>query len=458
MVSYFGSNVHEQDAIFTEAAQILDSMASSPSCNRIAAMRLLTSCQTVGNGKGSDADTHEVLDLIRSVYAARLAICELQGTGTVIPSACIPVTVSPPAAGTGRFGFPTKSAPPDTGRDSIPMELLEPCLQALESRPQWWTSYSNSRQNAMVICQATRMEREKEELLDLHRSIVKSSVKLNTGLHEALLNATAQAVRNQAFMESVDALQTQFVSGLEEAQVRFKGSFADLLQLIKSGITTVTGTVSTALNHLQTESATLEKSIRSTSDQAHLLQKTLRTVNDEALVRSKDVLLAHEQNALIHKDLANSLSLSLESLRETDVVNLYRRIESVDAALEWLITRMDLILSQENKMIEQSETTARELQKAQLLQSEAILAQSEAQETTLLNANNSKALIDQTAIIAADLLSKIEETSLKFRQTSSFLGYLWGIGDWISGALCVFLILALISGMKNGFFECLFQI
>lgn len=259
MVSYFGSSAHEQDAIFTEAAQVLDSMASSPSCNRIAAMRLLTSCQTVGNDKGSDADTHEVLDLIRSVYAARLAICELRGTGTVIPSACIPVTVSPPAAEKGRFGFTTKSAPPDTGRDSIPKELLWPCLQALESRPQWWTSYSNSRQNAMVICQATRMEREKEELLDLHRSIVKSSVKLNTGLQEALLKATAQAVRNQAFMESVDALQTQFLLDLEEAQLRFKGSFADLLLLIKSGIDTVTGTVSTAMNHLQSESATLEK-------------------------------------------------------------------------------------------------------------------------------------------------------------------------------------------------------
>jgi hypothetical protein len=103
------------------------------------------------------------------------------------------------------------------------------------------------------------MEREKEELLDLHRSIVKSSVKLNTGLQEALLNATAQAVRNQEFMESVDALQTQFVSDLEEAQLRFTGSFADLLQLIQSGINTVTGTVSTALNHLQSESATLEK-------------------------------------------------------------------------------------------------------------------------------------------------------------------------------------------------------
>lgn len=56
-------------------------------------------------------------------------------------------------------------------------------------------------------------------------------------------------------------------------------------------------------------------------------------MNDEALVRSNNVRRAYEQNALIQKDLANSLSLSLESITETDVVNLYRRIENVDAAL-----------------------------------------------------------------------------------------------------------------------------
>lgn len=108
--------------------------------------------------------------------------------------------------------------------------------------------------------------------------------------------------------------------------------------------------------------------------------------------------------------------------------------------------------------MQQSETTARELQKAQLLQSEAILAQSQAQDTILFNANLSKALIDQTAITAADLQSKIQEASLTFRQTSGFFGFLWGIGDWISGVLCIFLMLLLISGMNNNFFEFLFQI
>jgi len=111
----------------------------------------------------------------------------------------------------------------------------------------------------MVICQATRIEREREELLDLHRSVVKSSVMLNTGLQETLLNATAQAVRNRAFMEAVDGLQTRFVSDFEETHLRFRDRFADLLQSIKSSLSTVTNTVGTALSHLQGESAALEE-------------------------------------------------------------------------------------------------------------------------------------------------------------------------------------------------------
>ena len=103
--------------------------------------------------------------------------------------------------------------------------------------------------------------------------------------------------------------------------------------------------------------------------------------------------------------------------------------------------------------VQRSETTARELRKALLLQSEAILAQSQAQETILLNANISKTLIEQSAITAADLKSKIEDASLRFRQTSGFLGFLWRIGEWVSGALCVFFILLLILGTNDRAFK-----
>src|SRR4051794_8938208 len=80
-ISHLTSKTRQQDAIFSEAVHILDSLKSSPSCSRIAANKLVISCQDFGGREKTDSDTHETLDRIRSVYAARLAICELDGAG-----------------------------------------------------------------------------------------------------------------------------------------------------------------------------------------------------------------------------------------------------------------------------------------------------------------------------------------------------------------------------------------
>lgn len=45
--------------------------------------------------------------------------------------------------------------------DKVGIRHIRECLQSLESRPQWWTSYSNSRQNAAIMCQAARADIEK---------------------------------------------------------------------------------------------------------------------------------------------------------------------------------------------------------------------------------------------------------------------------------------------------------
>ena len=88
MLHHLGSQAHKHNEIFNEAVIILDAMKSSPSCNRVAATRLVESCQSFG-GKHTDdaqADEHEALDSIRSMYAARLAICELDGAGASVPA------------------------------------------------------------------------------------------------------------------------------------------------------------------------------------------------------------------------------------------------------------------------------------------------------------------------------------------------------------------------------------
>ena len=131
-------------------------MQGSPSCNRLAASTLLDSCHTVD---GSARNAEDSLEDIRSVYAAQLAICEIVSAGSAVPQTCKSLDASPGTNIHQTSGF-----------TSIRRDQLGLCLQSLESKPQWWTSYSNSKQNAMVMCQAARVDIEKGERPSLRQN------------------------------------------------------------------------------------------------------------------------------------------------------------------------------------------------------------------------------------------------------------------------------------------------
>ena len=135
----------DQSVVYNQALALLTSAQASPSCYRVATSGLLDSCHSID---GTKPDAELRLDDVRSVYAAKLAICEIAKANSDIPQSC---------------QFHVKSASHDTkeGGTGISRLALDKCLRALESRPQWWTSYSNSRQNAVILCRAARTDIEK---------------------------------------------------------------------------------------------------------------------------------------------------------------------------------------------------------------------------------------------------------------------------------------------------------
>lgn len=146
---------HDQSAIYSQALDLLDALQSSPSCIRLATSTLLTSCQTIDGHQTSAIE--ETLDEIRSLYAARLALCEISSAGLNLPPECKLLHL-----GNDLGGSAAKS-----NLHKVGTRQIRECLQSLESRPQWWTSYSNSRQNAAIMCQAARADIEKGMLINL---------------------------------------------------------------------------------------------------------------------------------------------------------------------------------------------------------------------------------------------------------------------------------------------------
>lgn len=153
----------DKPEVYSQALSLLDSMQSAPSCNRLAASTLLDSCQSI---EASTPGAESSLEGVRSVYAVRLAMCEIDSAGSAVPSQCKPFrSVNAQSGQRGRGGMGVNENGRSFSANEIEHRSLVQCLQSLESRPQWWTSYSNSRQNAVVMCQAVRADVEKGNLI-----------------------------------------------------------------------------------------------------------------------------------------------------------------------------------------------------------------------------------------------------------------------------------------------------
>lgn len=163
MLTFVNGSPHHIPEVLDQAIGLIKSMQFTPTCHRIAVKTLTDSCRSL---KGSDqkaapaaAGFETRLDDLKSAFASRFAICELLEAGAGVPKQCSSFTLLP-LDQLGGIQASQQSA------DSVHFsqfrkEDLQVCLQALESRSQWWTSYSNARQHAFILCEAARVSIER---------------------------------------------------------------------------------------------------------------------------------------------------------------------------------------------------------------------------------------------------------------------------------------------------------
>ena len=73
--------------------------------------------------------------------------------------------------------------------------------------------------------------------------------------------------------------------------------------------------------------------IQNASGEASALQRFLQEVHNEVVRREQETLRAQEQSALVHRDLADALHFSLESLVDTDLTRVFQNVVRFDASL-----------------------------------------------------------------------------------------------------------------------------
>ncbi|PGH35603.1 hypothetical protein GX50_01584 [[Emmonsia] crescens] len=411
--------------VFYNAIKLLDSMRSSPSCNRLAATNLILSCQSIGGDDGNQKDNlSDSLDNVKSLFAARLAVCELIGAGAATPEQCSPIFTSHP-----KYLHLSED-------DQIQPSQLEPCLKSLESRPQWWTSYSNSKQNAVVMCQAARTEIEREDNLKRYKNLADITSILTESLNQTLTTTTMEASRQGAFLEIVDDMRNKLLQELEDGFLRYHDITAKIFDDIEGVQILMSGARSDAIN--------VKKDIYSTSDSMHELKKVLDEIHLTTAKRASEMAATDKKNHQESLELVSSVKQSVELLKNQDLGpivegfgNIYYSMQAVEEFMRSIEARhdgLDLRIKLFERAFQQFETTAVALQKVQLQQIND-------QKTLQTDLRISKALLKDVTASAANLQTSIENSYAVFRKITTFWGALTSIAWWLLSTAIVFLLL-----------------
>lgn len=204
--------------VITQAVDFVVSMQNAPTCTRMAASHLMNECKLLEHAPDfAKLRPEAYLDNVKTEYAAKLAVCELlsaQPSNPMPPPNCEILVPTSKACGKGGSWWYSRPDTSLTDKQCYP-EIKEyqyvQCLKTLQSSPQYWTSFSNARQNAVVMCQASRDAIERENHLETFKNLT-----------QVMSSVSSAMQRSTEEYESVVKDQKAFADEVREAQARFK--------------------------------------------------------------------------------------------------------------------------------------------------------------------------------------------------------------------------------------------
>lgn len=148
----------DEDPLLEKAMNVIDSIATRSTCHQAATGQLLVTCKAAaGKDMAAGEGKHDLLERAKSVYAVRLSVCETGEGRAAIPAICKPILAIPRHL--------------NREFEVVNSVSLPPCLEALMAEHYYWTSYSNSRQDANTLCQAVTLEASRLEALESYQRL-----------------------------------------------------------------------------------------------------------------------------------------------------------------------------------------------------------------------------------------------------------------------------------------------
>ncbi|KAL1306044.1 hypothetical protein AAFC00_004171 [Neodothiora populina] len=282
------------DSIST-VARTMQSVNNMPSCAKVASAALLNSCAQLDSDAA--AKMNEGLDIMldksKSIYATRLAVCEILDVGAHITSACS--TFKPKTRNSRTSGFTAyirrqKTSPSMAHYDVYDQETikqLDSCKATLHATPQSWTSFSNARQNAVVMCNAMRAEVERDDAIAFHKIMMEYHENATSNMGQASDILSSVLTNFKSVRQGMESFHTELSKDNEAMSAAVAEQWSRIRQALDSihdGITTAqqaTHELNADLDGYKAQSDLIhESSVTAFKDTQHRLKHAQELVSD----------------------------------------------------------------------------------------------------------------------------------------------------------------------------------
>ncbi|KAL9055816.1 MAG: hypothetical protein Q9162_003350 [Coniocarpon cinnabarinum] len=419
------------DGVISKAFGVLAEMEHAPSCNRLAMTVLIDSCKTLQ----PDKSTNNALDLVKSAFAARLAVCEHLGAGGDIPDKCHPMVPLSSARSERSFTCRVRGARCSQAREDavtkaseysdINQRQVSDCTKALNSQDKWWMSYSNAIQNAISVCHAARVEVEREQVLNVHQSMTEVVSDLSSVLGQRLRDSEQQAADDKQSATNVRELQKSLASDMASSAQSARAYLASLITEAEHRLSSI---FSSTFSSLEKANQNIEKvstmASQSSSDVDDARKKLSAMMQDAS--RDVGAITEAQGKAL---ELQTQITNSLDMVQQQDLKNIFvafAQLQTELRASSQLMVMMADRQSEHDQWLHGLDGALETLTKSTMILKELQEAQA-ANQTEIIGAVNNKIEALGTAIV--------EKTQAV--HAINVLGDLYNVGRFIAAGVGV---------------------
>ncbi|KAF1911418.1 hypothetical protein BDU57DRAFT_552202 [Ampelomyces quisqualis] len=321
----FQHTASRNQRVITQAVDFVVSMQNAPTCTRMAASHLMSECKLLEHAPDFAKSRPEAyLDNVKTEYAAKLAVCELlsaQPNNPVPPANCdilVPTSRACNKGGTWWYSRPETTVNEKQCYPEIKEYQYAQCLKTLQSSPQYWTSFSNARQNAVVMCQASRDAIERENHLETFKNLtqvmdaVSSVMKKSTEEYETLIRDQKQ------FTDEVREAQDRLKEDVHAVQEKALATVGTLDNKFHSFMETSMSELVTALaDNRSNEIARIRQEMQSFSgDLMTESAQFARFFNDQLQAHHEQALMSLQANHVAQVDSYNVLAGRMDNMQD----------------------------------------------------------------------------------------------------------------------------------------------